>query len=341
MKKNSSRLFLIMILIMQCAFAYAQGVSGYHIAKTFHIAGSGGWDFIAVDPGSDKLYQSHATLVNILDKVTGDSIGIIPNTIGVHGIAFVDDLAKGYTSNGKINTVTVFDLRTDSILNQITVGQGPDAILYDAFSKKIITCNGRSKNLSIIDPITDKLVDSIAVGGKPEVPVTDNAGKIYVNIEDKSEVVEIDMIKMEVINHWALSPGESPTGLAIDQKTKRLFSGCDNKILMVMDANNGKIVGKLPIGAGCDGVGFDSVLHNVFASCGDGTLTVIHELTANSFAVNEIIPTKKGARTIAIDETTHRIYLPTADLEVLPANAAPGTRPKIIPNTFQILVVEK
>jgi len=282
---------------MQCAFAYAQVVSGYHIAKTFHIAGSGGWDFIAVDPGSDKLYQSHATLVNILDKVTGDSIGIIPNTIGVHGIAFVDDLAKGYTSNGKINTVTVFDLRTDSILNQITVGQGPDAILYDAFSKKIITCNGRSKNLSIIDPITDKLVDSIAVGGKPEVPVTDNAGKIYVNIEDKSEVVEIDMIKMEVINHWALSPGESPTGLAIDQKTKRLFSGCDNKILMVMDAN--------------------------------------------SFAVNEIIPTKKGARTIAIDETTHRIYLPTADLEVLPANAAPGTRPKIIPNTFQILVVEK
>jgi YVTN family beta-propeller protein len=334
--KNYSKIFLLIVLVSQLNIAQAQGTSGYHIATTFHIGGSGGWDFIAVDPGSNKLYQSHATVVNILDRTTGDSVGIIPNTTGVHGIAFADDLGKGYTSNGKLNTVTVFDLKTDSILDQIAVGQGPDAILYDAFSKKIITCNGKSKNLSIIDPITDKVIDSIAVGGKPEVPVTDNAGKIFLNIEDKSEIVEIDMVKMELTNHWPLSPGEGPTGLAIDPKTKRLFSGCD-KLLIVMDASNGKIIDKLPIGVGCDGVGFDSTLHYAFASCGDGTLTVVNEVTKNKFKVIDTVPTKKGARTIAVDQQTHRIYLPTADLEP----AVPNTKPKVIPGTFEIVVLEK
>ncbi|HTC00692.1 MAG TPA: YncE family protein, partial [Ferruginibacter sp.] len=198
MKKHISNLFLIVILLTQCNFLQAQvGVSGYRVSNTFHIGGSGGWDFIAVDPGSNRIYQSHGTVVNILNRINGDSVGIIPNTTGVHGIAFADELGKGYTSNGKINTVTVFDLKTDSILDQITTGQNPDAILYDEFSKKIITCNGKSKDLSVIDPLTDKVIATIPVGGKPEVPVTDNAGKIYVNIEDKSEIVEIDITKNE------------------------------------------------------------------------------------------------------------------------------------------------
>jgi len=338
MKKHISNLFLIVILLTQCNFLQAQvGVSGYRVSNTFHIGGSGGWDFIAVDPGSNRIYQSHGTVVNILNRINGDSVGIIPNTTGVHGIAFADELGKGYTSNGKINTVTVFDLKTDSILDQITTGQNPDAILYDEFSKKIITCNGKSKDLSVIDPLTDKVIATIPVGGKPEVPVTDNAGKIYVNIEDKSEIVEIDITKNEVINHWPLSPGESPTGLAIDLKTKILFAGCDNKLLIAMDATNGKIITKLPIGDGCDGVGFDSSLHHVLASCGEGTLTVIKETSKKNIKVLDVVPTKKGARTITVDQQTHAIYLPTADFEPAVAN----TKPKAVSGTFEILVVEK
>jgi YVTN family beta-propeller protein len=335
--KTYKKLFLLMAFVSQLNILHAQGISGYYVAAAFHISGPGGWDFIAVDPGSNRLYQSHGTVVNILDRTTGDSVGIIPNTTGVHGIAFVDELGKGYTSNGKINTVTVFDLKTDSIIGQIATGLNPDAILYDGFSKKIITCNGKNKNLSIIDPVTDKVVDSIAVGGKPEVPVTDNAGKVYVNIEDKSEIVEIDMSTMQVINHWPLVYGEGPTGLAIDTKTKRLFSGCDNKLLIVMDADNGKVIDKLPIGDGCDGVGFDSTLRYVFASCGEGTLTVINETTNNKCKVLDIVPTKKGARTIAVDQQTHTVYLPTADFEP----SVPNTKPKVIPGTFEVLVLKK
>jgi YVTN family beta-propeller protein len=331
------KIFLLITLFSQLPVLYAQEKSGYHIATTFHIGGSGGWDFIAVDPASNKLYQSHSTIVNILDKTTGDSVGIISNTTGVHGIAFADDLNKGYVSNGKLNSVTVFDLKTDSIIVQIPTGQNPDAILYDGYSKKIITCNGRSKNLSIIDPATDKVIDSIAVGGKPEVPVTDNDGNIYVNIEDKNEIVKVDMRQLKVIAHWTLAPGEGPTGLAIDTKTKRLFSGCDNKLLVVMDAENGKIIDKLSIGDGCDGVGFDSTLHYVFASCGEGTLTVINEMAKNKLKVIDTVATKKGARTIAVDQQTHRIYLPTADLETV----APNIKPKIVSGTFEILVLEK
>ncbi|HSY75555.1 MAG TPA: YncE family protein [Bacteroidia bacterium] len=335
--KKYRRLSLLLAFVIALNTLHAQPISGYHVAATYHIGGSGGWDFIAVDPGSNKLYQSHATVVNVLDRTTGDSVGIIKNTTGVHGIAFVDELGKGYTSNGKINTVTAFDLKTDSILSQIATGQNPDAILYDPFSKKIITCNGKSKNLSIIDPITDKVIDSIAVGGKPEVPVTDEEGNIYVNIEDKNEIVKVDMKKMEVTDHWPLVVGEGPTGLAIDTKTKRLFSGCDNKLLVVMDANNGKIIDTLTIGNGCDGVGFDTTLHYVFASCGEGTVTVINEIAGNDFKSLDIVPTKKGARTIAVDQQTHRIYLPTADLEP----TLPTIKPKVIPGTFEIVVLEK
>jgi YVTN family beta-propeller protein len=339
MKKYLSNISIIIILISGSTIAHAQNTSGYHIVKTFHIASSGGWDYIAVDTASNKLYQSHGTQVNILDKTTGDSLGIIPNTTGVHGIAFAGELGKGYTSNGKLNNVTVFDLKTNNVLNQIATGQNPDAIFYDAFSKKIITCNGISKDLSIIDPGTDKVVATIPVGGKPETAVSDNAGKIYINLEDKSEIVVVDILKNEVTKHWPITPGESPTGLAIDTRTKRLFAGCGNKLLMVIDVSNGKITDSLPIGARCDGVEFDAGLKYIFASCGDGTLTVIHEASKNEFKVIDIVPTKKGARTIALDGQTHNVYLPTADYEAVPANASKGEKPKIIPGTFQILVL--
>jgi len=311
----------------------AQGPSGFQLSKTFKIGSPGGWDYIAVGP-DHKIYVSHGTQVNILDQQSGDSVGVIPNTTGVHGIAF--DGSRGYTSNGRLNTVTVFDIKTSAVLKQIPVGQNPDAIMYDPFSKKIITCNGRSHDLSVIDPESGAVVSTIALDGKPETAVSDEAGKIFINIEDKNKIAEVDITTGKVLNGWSIAPGDGPTGLAIDTRTKRLFAGCD-KLLIVVDAANGHIVDKLTIGDGCDGVGFDSNLKYVFASCGEGKLSVVQEISANSFKVIDNVPTVRSARTLAVDGNTHEVFLPAADTE----KAAAGERPKTIPGTFRVLVVSK
>ena len=309
------------------------------VVKTFKIASPGGWDYLAVEPNSNKLYVSHATQVNVIDKNTGDSIGVIPNTTGIHGIAFVPALNKGYTTNGKTNNSYVFNLKTLEVTGTIATGEKPDAIFYDESIKKIIVCNGKSKDLSFIDPETDKVVATVAVGGAPETAVSDGKGKVFVNLEDKSEIVAIDAKKYTVLAHWSIAPGEAPTGLAIDTKTKRLFAACgDNKLLVVVNAETGAIVDKLPIGGGCDGDAFDAATKNIYTANGEnGTITVIHEESANKFVITETVTTKKGARTIALDEKTHLLYTPTAELEPNPG----GKRPKPIPGTFQVLVVGK
>jgi len=328
---------LVTLLITIPCMLPAQNATSYHIAKTFHIASSGGWDYIAVGPGNNRLYVSHGTQVNILDETTGDSAGIIANTTGVHGIAFVPALGKGYTSNGRLNNITVFDLKTNQVLGQIATGQNPDAIMYDPFSKSVITCNGRSNDLSIIDPVTEKTIATVAVGGKPETAVSDGAGKLYVNIEDKNEIAVINIKTNTVESHWSIAPAEGPTGLAIDPLTKKLFAGCD-KLLVVVDLTSGKLVDKLPIGDGCDGVAFDKGSKNIFASCGEGKLTVIHENADGKYTVLGNVPTKRSARTLALNESRHTIYLPAADL----GTAAPGERrPPVIPGSFQVLVVQQ
>ena len=324
----------IAFLLFAFCYANAQGGSGFKVSKSFKIASSGGWDYIAVHDG--KIYASHGGQVNILDEKTGDSLGFIPGTTGVHGIAFVESLGKGYTSNGRLNNITVFDLKTNAILKQIPVGENPDAIMYDEFSKKIITCNGRSNDLSIVDPVSETVIATIKLDGKPETAVSDGAGKIFVNIEDKSKISAVDIASNKVLNSWSIAPGEGPTGLAIDLKTKRLFAGCD-KLLMVIDAENGNIVDKLTIGDGCDGVAFDNNLKYIFASCGEGKLTVIQELSAKEFKVIDNVTTKRSARTLTVDENTHQVFLPAADMEDAPA----GQRPKMVPGTFQILVVAR
>ncbi|HWK03158.1 MAG TPA: hypothetical protein VNS58_05985 [Puia sp.] len=319
---------LLSLLSLSVLAVHAQKVT-----HTYPIASAGGWDYIAVN--NDKIYVSHGTQVNILNKATGDSAGVILNTTGVHGIAFDNTTGKGYTSNGRLNNVTVFDLATNAVLGQIATGTNPDAIMYEPFTKTIITCNGRSNDLSVINVATQQVVATIPVGGKPETAVSDNAGKLFVNIEDKSEIAVVDLAKNTVINRWSLAPGEGPSGLAIDVDTKRLFSTCD-KLLVVMDATNGKIIAKLPIGDGTDGVAFDNATKTIYTSNGEGTITAIKETDAAHFSVTATIPTKKGARTIAIDESTHTLYLPTADFE---ANTPKGQRPKMIPGTFQVLAV--
>jgi YVTN family beta-propeller protein len=333
-------ILLSVIFLTASIFTCLQAQQDLHILKTFHIQSAGGWDYIAVGPGNNRLYVSHGTQVNILDKTTGDSIGVIENTTGVHGIAFDKSQNKGFTSNGRLNNVTVFDLTTNKVITQIPTGANPDAIMYEPFIKKIITCNGRGKNLSFIDPVSNKLLDSIDVGGKPETAVSNGSGKLFVNIEDKNEIVEVDLNKMVVEAHWAIGPGEEPTGLVLDKKTNRLFAGCGNKFLIALDAATGKIVASLPIGDGCDGVAFDEDTKNIYTSNGEGTISVFNEKSADKLEAVATVATKRGARTITIDGQTHWIYLPTADFEN-PDPKTPNARPRMIPGTFQVLVVGK
>jgi YVTN family beta-propeller protein len=314
----------------------AQTGSGFKVTNVFHIASSGGWDYIAAGPDNNRLYVSHGTQVNILDETTGDSIGIISNTTGVHGIAFVPALGKGYTSNGRLNNITVFDLKTNQVTGQIAAGTNPDAIMYDPFSKLLITCNGRSNDLSLIDPFTEKLIATIPVGGKPETAVSDQKGKIFVNIEDKNEIISVDLSQRKILARWPLSPSEGPTGLAIDLNNNRLFSGC-SKTLVVMDALTGSIIDRVTIGNGCDGVVFDPTPGYAFASCGEGVLSIVHEKNGK-YELLENIPTKQSARTMALNEKSHTLYLPAGEFQ---KPVVPGTRPPLVPGTFQVLVVKQ
>jgi DNA-binding beta-propeller fold protein YncE len=307
----------------------------YKVAKTYHIASAGGWDYIAVH--GDNLYVTHGGQVNILNKETGDSVGVIPNTTGVHGIAFDEAAHRGFTSNGRLNNVTVFDLKNNMSLATIPTGENPDAIIYEPFTKKIITCNGRGNNLSFIDPKAFRLKDSIALGGKPETAVPDGAGMLYVNIEDKNEIAVVDLKSKKVLYHWSLQGGEGPTGLVYDKATKRLYAGCE-KQLVVMNADNGDVITIIPIGDGCDGVAFNSREKIIYTSNGaDGTMTIIKVEPNDKYTVLENLSTKRGARTITLDETDGTLFLPTADFDTMPA--ANG-RPKMIPGTFQVLVIK-
>jgi DNA-binding beta-propeller fold protein YncE len=322
---------LLVCLFLYSSHPFAQSAGGYKISKTFRIKSSGGWDYIAIN--NHQLYVSHGTQVNILDERTGDSTGVIPHTTGVHGIAFINRLGKGYTSNGRLNNVTVFDLKTNAILKQIPTGENPDAIFYDPYSKKIITCNGRSHDLIVIDPDHEKVIMTFPLPGKPETAVSDEAGKIYVNIEDKNAISEIDIRSGKVLNTWPLTPAKGPTGLVIDRKTKRLFSGCE-KMLVVLNSSNGKVTERLPIGEGCDGLAFDPQYRYVFASCGEGSLYIAAEDSKGNCKIIGSVASKKSARTITIDKENHEVFLPAADI----GKGEPGKRPPVIPGSFQVLV---
>lgn len=336
-KKNmfsSFRLLLVgLIFITSTCFSQTK-----QVIKTFKIGGDGGWDYIALN--DHKLYVSHSTHVNIIDENSGDSVGIIEGTTGVHGIAFYNDLNKGYTSNGRLNNVFVFDLKTNKVLKEITTGANPDAILLEPFSKKIITCNGSGKSLSIIDPESDAVVATIELNGKPEEAASDGEGKLYVNLEDQNQVAVVDLKTFKVLNRWPITPGEGATGLAIDTKTHRLFAGCDNKLLMVINSNNGKVVTSLPIGDGCDGVAFDKNEKMIYTSNGEGNVTAIKEKDEDKFVVVETIPTQGSARTLTIDPATHTLYLPAAKLAPLEKGAAENQRRKVQPGSFAVLVVQ-
>ena len=330
-------LFIAFIFTLAIHISFAQNKPGYQIAGTFHIKSDGGYDYTTVDSASDRLYISHGTQVNILNKNTGDSIGVVKTEKDVHGIALVHALGKGYISNGGSNSVLVFDLKTNQPLGHVPTGKFADGIFYDSYSGKVITCNGMSKNMTIIDPNADTVVATVQLTGWPEAATSDGAGKIYVNNAEKSEIDVIDATSFKIISQWPLAPGKGPSGLAIDRNTMRLFAGCENKLLVVMNAVNGKIVTSLPIGGECDAVGFDANLKTVYSSNGEGTLTIIKELSPDQFQVTQNLQTRKGARTLAVDQVTHSIYLPFGEF----GPKKPGAfRPSVLPGTFQVLVVK-
>lgn len=309
--------------------------SGYKPGPVFHIASPGGWDYPCIDPASGKLYLSHGNQVNVLNARTGDSVGVITGTQGVHGVAIDNKLNKGYTSNGRLNSVSVFNLSTGEVIRQIAVGKNPDWIMYDAFSDCIITSNHSGGDISLIDPSKDEVLSTIAVDGAKLETIVADGGKLFINAEDKNEIDVVDLKEGKLIAHCALG-AEGPTGLAYDRKTKRLFATCD-KELVVVDAENMKVVTKVPIGDGADGAAFDDDHKLIFTSNGEGTITVVKEISKNEYKVVETIKTKRGARTITIDQTTHTLYLPTVDYEPVAAGSPANTRPRVVPGSFQVL----
>jgi YVTN family beta-propeller protein len=335
------RLRLLLALFLLSISTAAFGASGYQLVKKILLGGEGGWDYLTFDPGSGRLFISRATHVTVLDAASGKVVGDIPDTAGVHGIALAPELGRGFTSNGRADTVTIFDLKTLATIGQVKTGQNPDAIVYDPASKRVFTMNGRSGDATAIDAATGKVEGTVPLGGKPEFAVTDGGGHIYINIEDKSELVALDSRKLEVGARWPLAPCERPTGLAMDREHQRLFSGCSNELMAVVDADSGKVIATLPIGSGVDATAFDPGLQYAYASNGQGTLTVVHEDSPGKFSVVENVATQRGARTMALDPDTHRVYLVTADFAPAPppAPGQPRPRPAILPNTFVLMVV--
>ena len=333
--KNLLSIICITVLLSGGNLVNAQ--PGYKIVNQIHLEGDGGWDYLSVDEAASRLYVSHASMALVVDLKTGKQIGKIPDTNGIHGIAIAPGLNKGFTSNGRDNSVTVFDLKTLEVIEKIQVsGKNPDAILFDPFSQKVYTFNGGSSNASVIDPKLSKEIATIQLDGKPEFPQSDGKGKIYVNIEDKSEISVINAKTFKVEKSWSIAPGEEPSGLALDNETHRLFSVCGNKLMVISDAEAGKVVTTLPIGDGCDGVAFDPATKRAFSSNGDGTITVIQEENKDKFKVVETIATQKGSRTITIDKTTHHLYLSAAEFGELKAGER---RPPMKPGTFMVLDV--
>lgn len=323
--------------------SHAKPASGYHLLKKFVLGGEGGWDLLTFDSAAHRLYISRGTHVMVVDADSGAIVGDIPNTPRVHGIALAPEFGKGFITNGGDATVTIFDLKTLKTLDQVKVGLNPDAIIYDPASKRIFTFNGNSKDTTAIDAKSGTVAGTVALGGRPELGVADERGKIFVNLEDKSAVVAFDSRKLVVEATWSLAPGEEPTGIAMDRKHRRLFVACANKLMAVMNADNGKVITTLPIGSGVDGAAFDSERQLAFSSNGDGTLTVVHEDSPDKFSVLENVATQRGARTLDLDQKTHRVFLITAEFGPTPAptKERPRPRPPMVPGTFTLLIFGK
>ncbi len=312
----------------------------FNLLARHSISGEERWDYLTFDQKHRRIFLSRSTHVQVIDADSAKEIGDIPDTAGVHGIALADDLNLGFTSNGKDNSVTVFDLTTLKVIKIIKItGLNPDGILYEPKLKRVFTLNGRSSNATVIDAVSLNEINTIVLEGKPEAAVSDAAGNIFVNIEDKNEIAVIDGVFNKVVTSYPIGKGVRPTGLAIDQKHNRLFTVCGNGKMEILDSETGRIVSELPIGSGPDAAAFDSSLGIAFSSNGEGTLTLITAPDAEHYSVTQNLATQKGARTMAYDSENHRAYLLTASFGDAPvaSKAEPKPRPAIIPKSVVLL----
>jgi outer membrane protein assembly factor BamB len=336
--------------LLSCAtLALAVGVlparaQSYHVTATYKLGGDGGWDYLALDTVGHRLFIARQDRIMVVDQAAGTLLGEIPGMNRAHGVAFDYASGHGFATSGADSTVTMFDLGTLAVLRKTIAAVDDDGILYDPASRRIFTMNGDAGSATAIDPVSGQRVGSVDLGGKPEFGVSAGDGKLYINLADKSEVVEVDARAMKVLRHWSIAPCESPSGLAIDRRNHRLFSGCRNGLMGVSDARAGHLVTTVPIGRGVDACRFDPRTALAFASNGDGTLTVIHEDSPDKYTVVSNATTKQGARTMEIDLATGRVYTVSADFGPAPEPATPGGRrgrPPVLPGTFVLLVYEK
>lgn len=339
------RVLAAILLAASCTGCATQTATAphYHVARHLAIGGTGGWDYVTADPARHRLFVSHSDRVEVLDTESGKVVGQIPNTQGVHGIALAPDLHRGFVSDGRTSTVTIFDMNTLGTLGEVkTTGDRPDAIIFDRASARVFTFNAAGKNTTAIDAASGSVAGTVDLGGKPEFAVSDGGGHVYVNIEDTSEIADIDSSRLVIVKRWKLAPCEEPSGLAMDVAHRRLFSVCDNKVMAVSDPDAGRVVTTVPIGEGVDASAFDPSTGLVFSSNGqDGTITVVREKTPDAYEVVATVSTQRGARTMALDTQTHHLFLPTAAFGPPPAPTAdrPNPRPSIVAGSFEILDV--
>lgn len=341
--KRMALTLLVPVIVTSVAHAQQPQATGYHIVRQISVPGDGGWDYLAYDPGTHHLFVSHGTEVDVVNPDSGTVVGRILDTPGVHGIAFAPELNRGYVSDGRDTTVTVFDLHSLAVLQRVHVtGQNPDAIMYEPVTHRVFTFNGRSDNATALDARTGAVLGTIALGGKPEFAVADGQGGVFVNIEDKGQVVAFDASTLSERARWSLPGCEEPSGLAYDAAHARLFPVCGNGRMVILDSRSGKLVASVPIGDGVDAARFDTATGLAFASNGEGTLTVIHEETPDSFRVRETVRTQPGARTMELDPVTHRVFLSVASFGPAPAATAQQPRPRrtLVPGSFRVLVLE-
>jgi len=340
MKRFACLLSCILLLTINIT---AQAQTSYKIVNKIHLRGNSWWDYLHVNPETGHLYVSHGTQVQVVNIHTGKLIGTIPHTNGVHGVALVPTLNKGFISDGGDATVTVFNLKTLKVENKIPVtGKDPDCILYDSYTQRVFTFNGRSDNVTVIDAKSNKVLGTISLDGNPEFAVSDGHGHIYDNIESQSEIAEINPATMKIVKKWSIAPGKGPSGLAIDKQHQLLFSVCHNKKMVVSDAGKGKVIDTLPIGGHVDGASYDPALKRAYSSNGVGTLTVVQEVNPHTFKVIGNFKTQEGARTNTLDTKNHHIYLSTASFLPAPKPTAkhPHPRPRLKPGSFVVLDVQ-
>lgn len=347
MKRNGLAVLLVVLVCLGVPVAtggfngLGAPAGGYHLLQKVTLGGEGFWDYLGIDPPARHLFISRGTHVMVLDADSYKVVGDIPNLQGVHGIAVAAEFGRGFISEGRANQVTIFDLKTLKATGTAKTGEGPDGIIYDPGSKRVFAFCGHGKSATAIDAATGNVAGNIDLGGGPEFAAADGQGHVYNNLEDESIELQIDSKSLKVLNRWPLAPCEGPSGLAMDTEHRRLFVGCHNKMMAILDADSGKVVATVPIGEGVDANRFDPATHLAFSSNGEGTLTVVHEDSPDKYTVVDNVQTQRGARTMEVDPTNHNVFTVTAEFVPPPPGAQPGERrrPSMVPGTFTLLVL--